>query len=139
VGGPPTLYRFIVTRESPLPRGERDRVRGYWTEVVDRRQNGLEHAIDFGEHLVIPEAQHQVPHRFQLGRSFGVRRSANSVLSTIELNDDVVLEAGEVRHEIADRRLTLELEAVQLPGSQMLPQHLFGIGHATTQDATNFR
>src|SRR5262245_6659047 len=59
--------------------------------------------------------------------------------STVDLNDDILLAANEVREVRADWNLAYELEAAQLPIAQMTPEEMFGRDRFGTENARAIR
>jgi hypothetical protein len=87
-------------------------VRGYRTGIIDGSEYRGQYVVRPREHIVIPESQDHVAHRFQLRCSIGVRANGAHVLASIQFDGDMVLEAGEIGDKLANRCLTFELDAV---------------------------
>jgi hypothetical protein len=54
-------------------------------------QNVLEHAVDIGQHVVVPIAQHAIAIRLQDLCALLVGSRSSSVLTSVDLNDDTHL------------------------------------------------
>src|SRR5262245_60769991 len=91
----------------PLPGGERVGVRGfgYWQT---RAQDRLEYAIRILDHLIVPEAQNKITHRFQGGGSGVVSFSTLVVLPAIDLDDELAFGAQEIDDVVVDGDLSFE-------------------------------
>ena len=68
----------------------------------------LQHPIDIGEDIIVPEAKDTIALRLEIGGSLGVtsRDGVGCVLSAVEFDDDTFRVAGEIREVRTDRRLT---------------------------------
>jgi hypothetical protein len=54
------------------------------------------------------------------------------MLGTIELDDQVALETGEIDDKWTDRHLPAELGAPDLPVAETEPEQTLGVGHVVT-------
>ena len=80
--------------------------------------------------LVIPKANHAVASLHQPGGTSRImlRSRRFEMLRAVEFNDQSLGEADEVDDVGAEGRLAAELVAVELVGSQQMPESLFGAG-----------
>jgi hypothetical protein len=98
-------------------------------------QNHLKHALDIGQHIIVPETQHAVTHGLQiLGPMLVVIRLLR-MLTTIQLNNQHGLRTDEIDDVTAYFVLPSELPSRQVAVAQVSPQQLFHIRHRTTQSA----
>src|SRR5215203_3204904 len=116
--------------------GEADRVRGEtpcqaFARVLrqpfepEPRRHGMLNAGRMIENLVIPELQDAETARLQPGVPLGIV-GAVSVLSAVELDDELPLEADEVHDVAAELFLTAELEAAETAVAQQAPHPPLG-------------
>ena len=105
---------------------------------LGRGDDDVEHRIDLGQHVVVPEAQDAVPPLGEPSRASGVPVLALHVLAAVEFDDEFGFGAGEVSDEWADRMLTTEASPVDLPAAQTAPQQTLGVGHVLAQLACSF-
>ena len=98
-------------------------MRGYRTHRIGRLQNGMKHGIEVGHDICIAKAEHQIPHRLQMLRSFGIAFDAGGgvMARTVDFDDQVMLRTCEVRNIAVDCELTLELQSVPLAIAQCQP------------------
>jgi hypothetical protein len=89
-------------------------VRGLKT--VELVQDRVEDALNILQDVNVPEAEHGVTRRFEyLGpRVVADDVGVESVLAAVELHDQMVFGAEEIRHETPDGGLALELQSVEL-------------------------
>jgi hypothetical protein len=90
-------------------------VRGFRSVTIDGAQNIFEHTIHVSYHIVIPESQHEVAHRFQDSGSVRITFAILGVVTTIELHDELGIRAEEIDDKVVDRHLPLKLPSVQSP------------------------
>jgi hypothetical protein len=88
-----------------------------------------EHALDIGQHVVIPESQHGVT---MLGEDRGpacISCRVGGVLSTIDLDDEFELVASKIGEVRPDANLPAEMCARPAKAmAQMPPKALLGLG-----------
>jgi hypothetical protein len=97
-------------REGPSPQGwEGEGLCGF-----DRSQNGLDHAIGIVENIVVPKPEHFPALTFEPSCSACVR-CVVAVLTTIGFDRQLVLGAGEVDDETAQRMLPPKFVSRQSP------------------------
>ena len=90
---------------------------------MDRCQYGVE----IGEHVGIPESQHDKPLRFQRPGPSCIRGLLTSTLRTIQFDDQLRIEAGEIGHVPKKRNLPSELAPCHLTVAQVLPEDVLGL------------
>jgi hypothetical protein len=89
--------------------------------------NRFEHVVRAQQHLVVPEPQYLEAGPLQRSRPTGVVRLLLAMLATVELYDQMVLDAAEVGVIAGDRVLATEFDA-QPGGAQVGPEPGLGIG-----------
>ncbi len=97
--------------------------------VQDRFQN----PVDIFVHLVIPESQHQITHRFQNLRP--VRFVSRSVLTAIYLDDEMSIGAEEIHGIAINGYLPPELQPIEPAIAQPQPEDTLGIRLVTAQSS----
>jgi hypothetical protein len=78
---------------------------------------------------VIPVSQYPEALLYQPSAPLSIVFNLITMLSAVDLDDQVALETHEINNVWADRLLASELEAVQPAVTQSLPQSLLGIGY----------
>lgn len=116
---------------SPPPAGERAGVRGSTAQhPPDLRQ----HVLTLAQYLIVPEPHNPPPRGLQalaaMAIGSGLRRLG--VLTTVEFDDQTLLDAGKVEDEPFGAVLTTELDA-ELVVAQALPQPAFRLAAVDTQ------
>jgi hypothetical protein len=97
-------------REGPSPQGwEGEGLCGF-----ERSQDSLDHAIGIAENIVVPEPEHFPALTLEPNRSACVR-CVVGVLTTIDFDRQLVLGAGEVDNEVAQRMLSAKSVSRQSP------------------------
>src|SRR5262245_61479432 len=99
----------------PLPKGERGGVRGFERLLIERVQNLFEHAIEIAHHIIVPEPQHEISHRFQSPRALFILTRAIRMLAAIKLNDQFCISTNEIDNEPIDRHLSFEFPIREPP------------------------
>src|SRR5262249_10328641 len=89
-----------------------------------RRVDRLHHPLDIRQHIVVPETQHPIPLRFEILTSLRVGENAIRpiMLPTVDLDDEALLMAGEVREVRTDRGLPPEMCLRDRDAPQILPE-----------------
>ncbi len=100
---------------------------------IEYVQNRLEYPVDIFVHLVIPESQHQITHRFQNLRP--VRFISRSVLATINLDDDMSIGTEKIDNIAINRYLPPELQPIEPAIAQPQPEDTLGIRLVTAQSS----
>jgi hypothetical protein len=77
---------------------------GEGLSVAKRFQDRLDDTTSVGKHVVVPEANHAPTLSFEKSRATLVR-GVSGVLAAIDFDDEVMLRAGEIDDEAADRML----------------------------------
>src|SRR5437879_6364971 len=121
----------------PLPGGERVGVRGA-RSLRQSRKDLLEHPIHVLQHVVVPDAQHEIAARFEDCRALGISFRIRRVLTAIKLDDETSIRTAEIREEPVDGHLALELPSVQSSITQAKPQLAFRIRLIAAQVARSF-
>jgi hypothetical protein len=104
--------------------------------VGGRTQNfdeAHQNAIDVLEHLIVPETHHPIAARRKPGIAHTVSIDVVTMLSTIDLNDELRVEAREVDDVMTNRYLSAKSKAFNLSLPNAMPERAFGIGHVTAQ------
>ncbi len=121
--------RLAILALSPLGRG-RDPTPLGGGRVRDgnhRIQYNFQYALGVCQHVTVPEAQHAIALLFQKCRSVRIGSSLRVVLAAIQLNNEHMLSADEVRDERTYRKLTAEFEIVEGTIAQVQPEAVFGV------------
>lgn len=92
---------------------------------LERLRDGLENRVEFLEDLVVPEPQDLEAVLFEPAAPALVVGLLLGVLATVELDDQLLLQAGEVDEEGAEHLLAPELVSENLSAAQPRPQQLF--------------
>ena len=95
-------------------------------------QDDILYALGIGENVVVPEANDPPSPPLEPRRPAPVV-VAVGMLSAIRLDDQAVLEAGEIDDEGSEGMLTAELVALEPPPAQSAPQPTLGLGHGDPQ------
>jgi hypothetical protein len=92
---------------------------GLSQRVVDQRQDPFQIPI----HFVVPETQHSEPAAGKMTVTKGIAPSMSIeiVLSTIDFDDETVLQTDEIHDMTLARRLPAEVEPLLSPRPQMNP------------------
>ena len=98
--------------------------------------NRDENAVDISENIVVPESKHSTPVLGQTAISNYVR-SGFIVLAAVRFNDQTLLTTNEIANILADRYLSDELIAVDLPVTNSIPENSFCIGLIYAQTPGN--
>ena len=100
---------------------ERARVRA----PLQRKQDLFKHDRHLSQHIVIPETQNTKAVPFDEACAIVVVRSSFHMLTTIQLDHQLGVEAGEVGEVRADRALPAELVIVESSIAQVIPEQSF--------------
>jgi len=90
-------------------------------------ENHLEHCVRPLQDVVVPKPQNAVPLGLEPLIAASVSRIPG-VLTSIELDHQLVLKADKVRDVRANRLLSAELHAGEVATSQPSPKQTFGVG-----------
>jgi hypothetical protein len=101
----------------------------------ERFNDSLKNPFHILDYLIVPKAQNEKSLRSQPRRPSCVFRGRRGVLSAVEFNDKLALEADEIDDVPPNRRLTPDLAAGKLPVSQSIPEALLGFGLSKAQIA----
>jgi len=73
----------------------------------------LHHALDIPQHIVVPEAQHAIAARLEIGGSLGIAHEACGfiMLAAVHFNDQAHGMTGEISEVGSDGCLTTEVRA----------------------------
>jgi hypothetical protein len=104
----------------PLPFGERDGVRGFRALLFCRTDYRFENAVDVLQHVMIPEAEDQIPHRFQRPGPCHVA-FAFVVLPTVHFNNEMSVLTTEVDDELTERCLPSKFQSLEPPVAHAKP------------------
>jgi len=103
------------------------RVRGRGQGRLDRRPD----TIEILQHIVVPEAKDTKA--LTLQKFSSTRVALGRVLPAVDLDDQALLGAEEVRDVAIDLDLPTELEAVHLAVAENVPEFALGVGGVATQ------
>jgi hypothetical protein len=130
------VRELVATDKSPLPSGERARVRGisFCCLAFERGQNDGQHAFRIAQHVRIPEAQDTIalPSKGSVAPPIAL---ACIVLTSINLDDHALFLAKKIDNPGPDRHLTAKFPPSKASISQLIPQPAFGDGRVTPQFA----
>ena len=93
----------------------------------------LQHCLRFHKYLVVPEPQNAKSLRLNQAVALPIVPDVLRVLSPIELNDKLRLQAGEVSDESRHRHLSPEPVARKLSAPKMLPKMSLGVRRLLAQ------
>src|SRR5690606_23512406 len=93
-----------------------------------RSQDHFQYSSPVLEDIVVPETQYGKACLFQLPRPPAIVLRRLGMLSSVKFDHESSFDAGEVEDVVAERVLSAQLGAVELPASQVSPQFAFGIG-----------
>ena len=101
---------------------------------AERSEELREHTLGIRQHVVVPEADHAPALRSEIVVSLPVALRF-CMLPAIDLDDDLSVDAGEVRNIWRDRMLATETPSAELVVAQACPQSTFGIRHVASKAA----
>jgi hypothetical protein len=101
-------------------------------ECLEDRLNDIIESLD---NVYVPEAQHSIAGRSQEIIAPLVVGRALSVLAPVELNDESVIERGEITDVEANLMLATEFEAGELSSSKAAPEKALSVRLVTTKGA----
>lgn len=96
-------------------------------------ENSFEDALKIAQNVVIPKANDVIPAFFQCRRTLAVRRDPRTVLTAINLDNQVPIQGDEVDIESCNRNLPFEFDAVELTRSKSRPKETLGVGRIPTE------
>ena len=82
--------------------------------------NGLDHVIDFSQHLIIPKSQRPEPSLLKSSRTVRIMHSLILMLSAIDFHDQFCREANKIENVILKRVLPSKLKS-KLISTQPIP------------------
>ena len=126
--------------KSPLPFGERARVRGTLLcrlTFESGKDNG-QYPFRIFEDVGIPEAQNAITLSSKLGVATPVPY-AFTMLAPINFDDQALLLAEKVNHPGTDWHLAAKLPPGEAPVPQVIPEVAFGVGQVSPQFACSMR
>ena len=95
--------------------------------------NLLKHAFDIPKHVVVPEAQNAITVRLQRSRSFGICNSARSMLTTVDLDNEMRSVTCEVHDVLLDPNLPTEMRTADRETmTEMPPEFALGVSGGRT-------
>jgi len=83
--------------------------------------DNLQHPLYIPQHLVVPKTQNRKSVTMQHSISLDIFFFLLCMLTTIDLNHNLLLKTDEIYNVITDRLLSSELMTIQLFCSQMIP------------------
>lgn len=89
--------------------------------VTHRLSDLLQHGVEIGQYLIVPETQDPIAVVGQPRRPTLIDLNLTDVVPAVNLNDNAVFEATEVHNVAANGMLAPELGAVEPPITQMHP------------------
>ena len=89
--------------------------------AISRAYDLLQHALGIPQHVMIPETENKIAHRFEQLGPIRVTRFVLIVLSTIKLYDEFGVRAGKVDHKPIDRYLSFEFQSGEAAIAQPKP------------------
>jgi hypothetical protein len=98
--------------------------------------NRDENAFDITKNLIVPETKHSVAFVIQTTIP-NLVRNGSIVLSAVCFNDQTLLTANKIANILADRYLSDELMAVDLPVTNSIPENSLCVGLICTQTPGN--
>ena len=130
------MRELVATDKSPLPSGERARVRGisFSCLAIEHGQNDGQHAFRIAQHVRIPKAQDTIalPSKSSIAPPITL---ACVVLTSINLDDHAFFLAEKIDDPRTDRHLAAKLPSSKASISQPIPQPALGDGQVTPQFA----
>jgi hypothetical protein len=99
--------------------------------IVQCAPNYFKHGIGVGKHIMIPEPNYAIAFGFKPCIAIGIVFLVVFVvvLTAIDLNQQALLQAGEVNDMRTYRNLAAKLVTAKLLVLQLCPQSDFGFGH----------
>jgi hypothetical protein len=95
----------------------------------------LQNTIHILADFVVPKPKHRKSLRFQPNRSLAFVRRRRCVLAAVELDDQLMLEAGKIHDVLADGGLPTKLCAVKLAAPDAVPEASFDLRLVFSQAA----
>lgn len=87
-----------------------------------------QYTIQVFQYLIVPKSNHLEPMHFDALCSFQIVRSIVGMLSPIDLNYQLRIEANKIRNEVRNGVLAAKFHA-KLIAANGSPKFLFGVGH----------
>jgi hypothetical protein len=82
--------------------------------LFDRAQDRFQNSLRVPNHVVVPEPQNEITHRFQRRGSLVISLSVLVMLSTIDFDDELPVSTEEIDDILADRSLSFEFPTGEL-------------------------
>ena len=93
----------------------------------------MENSFRVSQHVVVPEPQYSITSLIQKLSPPLISLNLISMMSSIQLDDQLRFRAKEVNDEAPDGLLAAKLAAVHLSVTQTQPQFPFGVGLVATE------
>jgi hypothetical protein len=103
---------------------------------LDRHANCIDHAVGLLKHIVVPKPEDPITDRLEFSGALQVGFPGQSMVTTVDLNDQPSGLTGEIDDVIPNGHLAAKAQAVELMSANPHPQALFGVGHACAQHAS---
>ncbi len=122
--------------KSPLPSGERARVRGMslFCVTFEFGKNHGQDAVQILQHIRIPESQDSIAFARKISVTAPVARTVR-VLAAVDLNHKGLFLAEKVDNPRPNRHLAAKLPSSEAAVAKLVPQLAFGDGRVTPQSA----
>jgi hypothetical protein len=130
------VRRIHTSDRSPLPSGERARVRGTLLPrlTFECGANDGQYSLEVLQYVGIPKTQHTIALPLKIGVAAHVTL-ARRMLSPINLDDHAFILAEEINNPTPDWHLAAKLPSSKAPISQLIPELAFGVSQVSPQPA----
>ena len=102
-------------------------------------QNGFQHTLDIGQHLIVPKTDHAHVKPLQISWARPILSWALGMLPPIHFDGQAPFTAHEIANERANRDLPREFMTVETAPTEVVPQCLLSIRWMVAQFLSSFR
>jgi hypothetical protein len=98
----------------------------------------FENAIDIAQHVVVPKADDVTTPLLENSRTLRVFGGTQLMLTTVNFDDEFLIERNEIDDVVCDRHLSPELDSVELSTTQSGPEQFFCLGRVAAERSGEF-
>jgi hypothetical protein len=103
------------------------------TSPVEFGQDRFKDAIDVRQYVIVPEADDREAVTFETSRAYSILLYAFSMLTAVNLDDELRLETAEIDRIWRERHLPAKLRTDYASIAQFEPQQPFSVGRTCSQ------